>query len=125
MPDSKGPVWRVLPNARGELVRWIGEYLIVSPHPFSEDEVQRGGGYHLLAVYPDGTTSIDGPHSSPAGVAHARRLFEGLDCIRRPGARYAMLRVSPVPDDDSLPVDQESIDLLNAAHAHARSEESP
>ena len=71
-------------------------------------------GHYLVAVRPDGTASIDGDHSDPSGVAHARELFEALRVIRPPaGTEYVMVTVGPVPQN-TRPVNDEAVQTLNA-----------
>ena len=68
---------------------------------------------YLLAIKPDGSVSLDGGHSTPQGVAKARKLFERIATIRPPeGTRYLMLTVqeAPAPGGD---VNREAIATLN------------
>lgn len=82
--------------------------------------------YFLVIMNPDGTCEVDGAHSTPAGVAEAKRLIESLDCItKREGCRYMMIAVDEVPSDIDFRVDQDAIDALNKAHAQNQKAKNP
>ncbi len=70
--------------------------------------------YYLLSIA-DGRAEPDGCHSSPQGVAKAKRLIESINAIRKhPDRRYVMIRVMPVPEHTGR-VNQDAIDTLNDA----------
>jgi hypothetical protein len=78
------------------------------------DEPHGTCNYYLLRIEGD-EARADGCHSDPQDVAKARRLIESIDAItKRPGRRYVMVRVMPVPEHTGS-VNRGAIDALNGA----------
>lgn len=84
----------------------------ISVPAFVFDGLHDECNYYLLSIA-DGVADPDGCHSSPQGVAKAKRLIESISAItKHPDRRYVMIRVMAVPDHTGR-VNQEAIDTLN------------
>ena len=100
----------------------MADQITVSSWAF--DDPSETCNYYLLTINPDGTAETDGCHSTPQGVAKAKRLIESISAIRKQhGRRYVMLQVRPVPVHTGR-VNQEAIDTLNSAASTAGREVS-
>lgn len=90
----------------------VPKWVLESPHP-------QGCNYYLLRIE-GGVAEADGCHSDPSDVAKAKHLIESLNCITKaPDRRYVMIRVEEV-EGTGGPINQESVDALNTAHAVVR-----
>jgi hypothetical protein len=69
--------------------------------------------YFMVCLEPGGRVSTDGSHDGPKGVVEAKALYEAIDVIRpKPGSRYFMVTIQPVPDV-VIELNQDSVDTLN------------
>lgn len=54
--------------------------------------------YFMIGIEPDGRIRIDGGHSSPKGVATAKKLHESIAVIKPPeGTVWRMIHVQEIP----------------------------
>lgn len=84
----------------------------------SEDSIpswilKNPGYYFMIGIEPNGRIRTDGGHSSPKGVATAKKLHESIAVIKPPeGTVWRMIHVQEIPDKPGK-VNQKAIDTLN------------